>query len=150
MTAGDPLRVKISGEVNPLNIPAATRRQFSNRTGKSETIRRAALTNTQIDRRTRPVGIASARARWKAASDERPLRKAPTQKATAYNQTTRMLRPVQQDVLSALMNLGCSFRQAEDAVQSVSDGEGESFDVLFRKALDAVNSGKMFTRKAVA
>ena len=58
VTAGDPLRVKISGEVNPLNIPAATRRQFSNRTGKSETIRRAALTNTQIDRRTRPVGRA--------------------------------------------------------------------------------------------
>ena len=118
--------------------------QCSNRTGKSETIRRAALTN-QIDRRTRSVGIASARARGKAASDERPQRKAPTHNQT----TTRMLRPVQQDVLSALMNLGCSFRQAEDAVNAVSDG-GESFDVLFRKALDAVNSGKMLTRKAVA
>ena len=73
--------------------------QFSNRTGKSETISRATV-KKQIDRRTRSVGIASARERGKAASDERPQRKAPTQKTTAYNQTTRMLRPVQQDVLS--------------------------------------------------
>ena len=137
---------------------------FSNRTGKSETISRATVRAVERLRRTRPVGIvlrgavaprqpsgpegwsnrdASERERGKVASNARQPRRAPT-----YNQT--VLRPVQQDVLSALMNLGCSFRQAEEAVQSVTDRPGESFDQLFRKALDAVNSGKMLTRKAVA
>ena len=115
-------------------------RQFSNRTGKSETIRRGAL---RFSRRTCPVGNASERERGKLASNPRQLRRAPT-----YNNS--VLRPVHQDVLSALMNLGCSFRQAEEAVQCVTDGPGESFDQLFRKALDTVNSGKMLTRKAVA
>jgi hypothetical protein len=93
---------------------------------------------------------ASERERGKAAT--RRDRSEERQKHKAYNRTNRvaMLRPVEQDVLSALINLGCSFRQAEDVVQAVSSGPGESFDQLFRKALDAANSGKVLTRKAVA
>lgn len=146
-------------------------KQFSNRAGNSETSRPVRVRYGGRDGRTRPVGIESCgssqpsclpstyvKVEWNApgrsvgsvserergtlATGERTPRRAPT-----YNQKIiAVLRPVEQDVLSALMNLGCSFRQAEDAVTSVSDG-GESFDQLFRKALDVLNAGK---RKAVA
>jgi hypothetical protein len=89
---------------------------------------------------------ASERERGKRANISRQPRRAPTYN----NPNPPMLRPVEQDVLSALMNLGCSFKQAHEAVESVSDGRGESFDQLFRKALDAANSRKMLSRKAVA
>lgn len=123
--ASDRLK-KISGEVSSSinNSPAASQRQFSNRAGNSE--------------RSRP------RPQWPHPSGWKTPRRAPT-----YNQTIAVLRPVEQDVLSALMNLGCSFRQSEEAVRAVSDG-GESFDELFRKALDSVNAGKGRSRKAVA
>ena len=142
--ASDRLK-KISGEVSSSinNSPAASQRQFSNRAGNSETSRPVRVRYGR-DGRTRPVGNVSERERWKAATGERTPRRAPT-----YNQTIAVLRPVEQDVLSALMNLGCSFRQSEEAVRAVSDG-GESFDELFRKALDSVNAGKGRSRKAVA
>ena len=47
-----------------------------------------------------------------------------------------MLPVVQQEVLSALMNLGMSFKQAEQAVgEAASQKSGESFDALFRLAV---------------
>lgn len=62
-----------------------------------------------------------------------------------------MLRPVQQDVLSSLMNLGCTFSRALEAVEAVKDSNAsESFDQLFRKALDVVNSGTQLSKKAAA
>lgn len=73
------------------------------------------------------------------------LDNSPVRARAKYNRAI-VLKPVQQDVLSALMNLGCSFSQAETAVQSVSDRQGESFDALFRKAVEFVKGG----RRAVA
>jgi RuvA, C-terminal domain len=47
-----------------------------------------------------------------------------------------MLPVVQQEVLSALMNLGMSFKHAEQAVrEAASQKSGESFDELFRLAV---------------
>jgi hypothetical protein len=47
-----------------------------------------------------------------------------------------MLPLVQQEVLSALMNLGMPFKQAEQAVrEGASQKSGESFDELFRLAV---------------
>jgi Holliday junction DNA helicase RuvA len=46
---------------------------------------------------------------------------------------------VEQDVLSALMNLGCARPQAELAVRKVKTGGGPAeFEPMFRKALELV------------
>ncbi len=52
-----------------------------------------------------------------------------------------VLSSVQQEVVSALMNLGTSFKDAESAVRG-SFREGQSFDELFRLAILSVNHGK--------
>lgn len=47
---------------------------------------------------------------------------------------------VEQDVISALLNLGCTRQAADSAVRKAkSDGAGEAFESLFRAALEWVN-----------
>lgn len=46
--------------------------------------------------------------------------------------------PLEQDVLSALVNLGYNRGLAEKAVSGLGDSSGQSFDALFRKALAAL------------
>jgi holliday junction DNA helicase RuvA len=48
------------------------------------------------------------------------------------------LSPVDQDVLSALLNLGCARPQAEAAVRKAKAGGGMEFEPLFRRALELV------------
>ena len=49
------------------------------------------------------------------------------------------LNPVEQDVLSALLNLGCARPQAEAAVRKAkSGGAFTDFEPLFRRALELV------------
>jgi hypothetical protein len=60
-----------------------------------------------------------------------------------------MLPSVQQDVLSALINLKVPFAHAEEAVHAAAkEHGGESFDTLFRTALNLLNAGK--SRRAAA
>ena len=50
-----------------------------------------------------------------------------------------MLSPVEEDVLSALANLGCQRPAAEVAVRkALASGTPQEFEQLFRKALDLV------------
>jgi hypothetical protein len=52
-------------------------------------------------------------------------------------QSGAVLRPLHQDVLSALMHQGLSFSRAERLVREASNGHNpESFDELFRRCLD--------------
>lgn len=56
---------------------------------------------------------------------------------------TDMLSTTQQEVLSALINLGVSFGRAEEAVHAAAkEHGGESFDELFRVCLSLLNAGK--------
>jgi len=49
------------------------------------------------------------------------------------------LSPVEQDVLSALLNLGCTRPQAEAAVRKAKTaGTAAEFEPLFRRALELV------------
>ena len=49
------------------------------------------------------------------------------------------LSPIDQDVLSALLNLGCARPQAEAAVRKAKAGDGATgFEPLFRRALELV------------
>lgn len=49
------------------------------------------------------------------------------------------LNPIEEDVLSALMNLGCSRAAAEEALRKAQkQGAGEQFEPLFRTALGLV------------
>ena len=51
----------------------------------------------------------------------------------------RRTQPVDQDVLSALLNLGCGRPQAEAAVRKAkSAGAAAEFEPLFRRALELV------------
>jgi Holliday junction DNA helicase RuvA len=55
------------------------------------------------------------------------------------SQTEATLSAVDQDVLSALLNLGCARPQAESAVRKAkSSGVPQDFEPLFRKALELV------------
>lgn len=66
-------------------------------------------------------------------------------------QSSNVLSTVQQEVLSALCNLKVPFGEAEQAVHSAAkEHGGESFDVLFRAALNLVNAGVGKSRKAAA
>lgn len=58
-----------------------------------------------------------------------------------------VLSSVQQDVLSALVNLKVPYSQAEEAIRGA---RGQSFDELFREALTSVNAGAGKSRRAVA
>ena len=59
--------------------------------------------------------------------------------------SSRVLPTVQQEVLSALVNLGMPFMQAEKAVTEAAEGrKGQSFDELFRACLPDAK----LTRKA--
>ncbi len=54
-------------------------------------------------------------------------------------QAEAALSPVDQDVLSALLNLGCARPQAENAVRKAkASGVPQDFEPLFRKALELV------------
>jgi Holliday junction DNA helicase RuvA len=46
--------------------------------------------------------------------------------------------PLEEDVLSALINLGYNRALAEKALKGMGDSSGQSFDALFRKALAAL------------
>jgi holliday junction DNA helicase RuvA len=48
------------------------------------------------------------------------------------------LAPVEQDVLSALLNLGCARPQAEAAVRKAKAGAPADFEPLFRRALELI------------
>ena len=51
----------------------------------------------------------------------------------------RALSLIDQDVLSALLNLGCARPQAEAAVRKAkADGAPADFETLFRRALELV------------
>lgn len=64
-------------------------------------------------------------------------------------QSREMLPSVQQDVLSALINLKVPFAHAEEAVHAAAkEHSGQSFDELFRVALAQVNAGMGKTRRA--
>jgi hypothetical protein len=64
-------------------------------------------------------------------------------------QSREMLPPVQQDVLSALVNLKVPFAHAEQAVHAAArEHGGQSFDELFKIALALVNAGVGKTRRA--
>ena len=59
--------------------------------------------------------------------------------AEAESPVTAPLSPVDQDVLSALLNLGCARPQAEAAVRKAKAAGGlTEFEPLFRKALELV------------
>lgn len=60
-----------------------------------------------------------------------------------------VLPQTQQDVLSALLNLKVSFSDAEQATRAAAkEHGGESFDTLFRTAVNLLNAGK--SRRAAA
>ena len=64
-------------------------------------------------------------------------------------QSSNVLSSVQQEVLSALCNLKVPFGEAQQAVCSASkEHGGESFDQLFRVALNLVNAGAGKSRRA--
>jgi holliday junction DNA helicase RuvA len=46
--------------------------------------------------------------------------------------------PVEEDVISALVNLGYQRQMAERALAKLGDVSGQSFDALFRKAMAAL------------
>jgi holliday junction DNA helicase RuvA len=65
------------------------------------------------------------------------------EEVTASTPAADALSPVDQDVLSALMNLGCARPQAESAVRkakaaAATAGANAEFEPLFRKALELV------------
>lgn len=62
-------------------------------------------------------------------------------------QSRRMLMTVQQEAVSALMNLGANFRDAEGAVlAATAELPGQGFDEVFRVAVVLLNAKK--ARKA--
>jgi Holliday junction resolvase RuvA-like protein len=76
---------------------------------------------------------------WPEGSSGEPalhIERAPVGRGRNRVHSNGMLPVVQQEVLSALMNLGMSFKQAEQAVrEAASLKSGESFDELFRLAV---------------
>ncbi len=110
------------------------------------------------------VGVVSVAARSKASSErlprrvnvnELPARRYPRSarnggsRSVVQSPETGMLNTVQQEVLSALCNLKVPFSEAQQAVCSASkEHGGESFDQLFRVALNLVNAGAGKSRKA--
>jgi Holliday junction resolvasome RuvABC DNA-binding subunit len=48
------------------------------------------------------------------------------------------ISPVEEDVISALVNLGYQRQLAERALANLGDVSGQSFDALFRKAMAAL------------
>lgn len=84
----------------------------------------------------------------RSANAEKPVtvidrpRRAPTTKANRQNtvsmvKSPSMLSPVQQDVLSALLNLRMPFSQAEQAVMEAYR-DGDSFEDLFKRTVPTV------------
>lgn len=79
--------------------------------------------------------------------EERQHKINPRQTYSSRLQSLAMLRPIQQDLVSALVNLGMPFKNALETVSEATKGrEGEAFDVLFRECLPAQNQA----RKAAA
>jgi Holliday junction DNA helicase RuvA len=63
----------------------------------------------------------------------------PAGTATPVDRPASALSAVEQDVLSALMNLGCNRAAADAAVRKAKTaGAGEGFEPLFRKALELI------------
>ncbi len=99
-----------------------------------------AIRRGEVDRLVRIPGIGKKTAerlvlelrdKLPAASGEEPEAGAPAGRAA--------LSPVDQDVLSALLNLGCARPQAEAAVRKAkAAGAAAEFEPLFRRALELV------------
>jgi holliday junction DNA helicase RuvA len=53
-------------------------------------------------------------------------------------ETAAAISPVEEDVISALVNLGYQRQLAERALANLGDVSGQSFDALFRKAMAAL------------
>jgi Holliday junction DNA helicase RuvA len=65
--------------------------------------------------------------------------KLPSASAEEAEPAVAALSPIDQDVLSALLNLGCGRPQAEAAVRKAkADGAPADFETLFRRALELV------------
>jgi hypothetical protein len=83
-------------------------------------------------------GIPARHGQWHATSVKRVLTAvAPLKVAEVPAAAPVSLSPVQQDVVSALLNLGC---KRPDAERAVSRATGNDFDSLFRSALASVRS----------
>jgi len=73
----------------------------------------------------------------------------PRKNSVRSSNGNNVLPTTQQEVLSALINLGVSFGKAEEAVHAAAkEHGGESFDEMFRTALSLLNAGK--SRRAAA
>jgi len=73
----------------------------------------------------------------------------PRKNSVQSSNGNNVLPTTQQEVLSALINLGVSFGKAEEAVHAAAkEHGGESFDEMFRTAMSLLNAGK--SRRAAA
>jgi hypothetical protein len=73
----------------------------------------------------------------------------PKKNSVQSSNGNNVLPTTQQEVLSALINLGVSFGKAEEAVHAAAkEHGGESFDEMFRTAISLLNAGK--SRRAAA
>jgi len=73
----------------------------------------------------------------------------PRENSVQSSNGNNVLPTTQQEVLSALINLGVSFGKAEEAVHAAAkEHGGESFDEMFRTAISLLNAGK--SRRAAA
>lgn len=98
-----------------------------------------------------PAPQPHSRERLRTATHEQTARRAPTTKkrCTQLQKTVQspMLRPIQQDILSALTNLRAPYKEA---FQCALATKAVSFDEAFREALASVNAGMGKTRRAAA
>jgi Holliday junction DNA helicase RuvA len=95
-----------------------------------------AIRGNDIERLTRIPGIGKKTAERMVLElrDKLPV---PSGEAVA---TTRTMSPVEEDVLSALMNLGYQRASAEKALAVVAkNGKGSSFDAMFRETLTVLS-----------
>jgi len=92
----------------------------------------------EVDRLVRIPGIGKKTAE-RMVLELRDKLPAITGSATDSAPAADSLSPVEQDVLSALLNLGCARPQAEAAVRKAKAGGGlTDFEPLFRRALELV------------
>lgn len=96
-----------------------------------------AIRRGEVDRLVRVPGIGKKTAERLVLELKDKLPAVTGEGASAPAQAT--LSPVEQDVLSALLNLGCARPAAENAVRKAkAAGAGADFEPLFRRALELV------------
>jgi hypothetical protein len=110
-------------------------------------IRKPRATDNKCPAGSEPARQLHLRERRRTATDEPQTRRAPKHcNSNRKAVQSAMLRPTQQDVLSALINLKVPYDEAYSLV--VNTSPGVSFDELFRRATQALTAGK--TRRAAA